>query len=117
MTGKLVEVLIDAVELGTQLKGIEAADEDHIRLVGVVVVSTLVIGVQRVHRLVVANALHQVAVVGDLHLNVVAIVMFVIRMNYTPTKVGGFWEHEVVFRMLRLYSNYPTYRTSFFYHG
>lgn len=38
-------------------------------------------------------------------------------MNYTPPKDGGFWEHEVVFRILRRYADYPTYRTSFFYHG
>ena len=38
-------------------------------------------------------------------------------MDYTPTKVGGFWEHEVVFRMLHLYSEYPTYRTPLFYQG
>ena len=38
-------------------------------------------------------------------------------MNYTPTKVGGFWEHEVVFRMLYQYSEYLTYRTPFFYQG
>ena len=38
-------------------------------------------------------------------------------MNYTPTKVGGFWEHEVVFRMLYQYSEYLTYRTSFSYQG
>ncbi len=38
-------------------------------------------------------------------------------MNYTPTKVGGFWEHEVVFRFLHVYSQYLTYGTSLFYHG
>jgi len=27
-------------------------------------------------------------------------------MNYTPTKVGGFWEREVVFRLLHWYSKY-----------
>ena len=38
-------------------------------------------------------------------------------MNYTLTKVSGFWEHEVVFRMLYQYSEYLTYRTPFFYQG
>ena len=28
-------------------------------------------------------------------------------MNYTPTKVGGFWEHEVVFRIVRLVCQIP----------
>ena len=39
------------------------------------------------------------------------------KMNYTLTKVSGFWEHEVVFRMLYQYSEYLTYRTPFFYQG
>ena len=38
-------------------------------------------------------------------------------MNYTLAKVSGFWEHEVVFRMLHQYSEYLTYRTPFFYQG
>ena len=38
-------------------------------------------------------------------------------MNYTPTKVGGFWEHEVVFGVLYRYAENPTYRTPLFYHG
>lgn len=38
-------------------------------------------------------------------------------MNYTLTKVSGFWEHEVVFRMLYQYSEDLTYRTPFFYQG
>lgn len=25
-------------------------------------------------------------------------------MNYTPTKVGNFWKHEVVFKILHVYS-------------
>ena len=43
--------------------------------------------------------------------------LFKADMNYTPTKVGGFWEHEVVFRLLHVYSQYLTYGTSLFYHG
>lgn len=35
-------------------------------------------------------------------------------MNYTPTKVGGFWEHKVVFRILHVYSQYLTYGTLLF---
>ena len=38
-------------------------------------------------------------------------------MNYTSTKVGGFWEHKVVFRILHLYSEYLTYGTLLSYHG
>ena len=47
----------------------------------------------------------------------IAMIIPIDIMNYTPTKVGGFWEHEVVFRMLYQYSEYLTYRTSFSYHG
>ena len=36
------------------------------------------------------------------------------KMNYTPTKVGGFWEHKVVFRILHVYSQYLTYGTLLF---
>ncbi len=38
-------------------------------------------------------------------------------MNYTPTKVGGFWEHAGVFRVLYQYAENLTYSTAFFYHG
>ena len=43
--------------------------------------------------------------------------VFSSTMNYTPTKVGGFWEHAGVFRVLDWYPKYLTYNTAFFYHG
>ena len=75
VVGKLVEVLVNTVELGPQLEGVEATDEDHIGVIGVVVVGPLVVGVQRIHRLVVADPLGEVVVVGHLHFDVVAVVM------------------------------------------
>ena len=40
-----------------------------------------------------------------------------LTMDYTPTKVSGFWERLVVFRILYQYSEYLTYRTKLSYHG
>ena len=40
-------------------------------------------------------------------------------MNYTVTKVTGFWEHRVVFRILQVISDItiPNSQNPTFYHG